>query len=146
MTPWNGTPGDLPLIACLLQMECSCYFKFSNNYTKALQSRLQSCVVIGWNNTRKSKFVCSSFLVNRLTKLCSWVEKIFLAILNVFAIENARYDANKTLFYDFKIFHDHFILMNRIFITTPPLISSCHIALLWVGWLGCKLQHQSDNQ
>ena len=49
---------------------------------------------------------------------------------NVFAIENAQYDANKTLFHGFKIFYDHLILMNRILITTPPIISSCHIALL----------------
>jgi len=49
---------------------------------------------------------------------------------NVFAIENARYDADKTFFHDFRIFYDNLILMNRLLITTPPNISSCHIALL----------------
>jgi len=49
---------------------------------------------------------------------------------NVFAIENARYDDDKTFFHDIKIFYDVLILMNRTIITTPPIISSCHIALL----------------
>ena len=43
---------------------------------------------------------------------------------NIFAIENGRYDANKTLFHGFKIFYDHLILMNRILLVKYLVFSS----------------------